>query len=597
MKQISIKKHLKDNAFSYLIGLIIIVAFNLLAVWMPRITAEIIDGAAIGTLDSSAILLLCFQILALSLASFGLSFLTRYFIFNAVLMFGRDSRNKIFEYLIDLSMKYFTKNSVGDVMALTTNDLSVVEGSLRMVIMGGGRVLILIVMSFFAMSALTNSALTLTVFAPFPLLTVIILIFGKIIKKKFRKVQDSYASVARKAEDNIVSMKVIKAFCREKAEEADFERYNKANFDTNLSMIRSTALYHPMILLISSVSFLLLIAVGGKMVIESVITMGAYIASVQYITNVIFPFVMIARLLENVQRARASMNRIDDFFLNRPDIIETVTEEMFDKSSLKDNKLEGKIEFNNLTFSYSDDEADSNVDDVLKDISFTINPGETLGIIGRIGSGKSTIANLLLRLWDAQGDGVIKIDGHDIKDLPLSLLRRSIGYIPQENFLFSDTIKNNITVGLDGNVDVEKYTDISQIHESINEFEDKYDSILGERGVNLSGGQKQRISIARALAREASILILDDCLSAVDTYTEKAILTKLRPFIKERTTIIISHRISTLQYADKILVLDDGKMMQYGAHNELMAQEGIYKQVYEKQQLEDKIRHINNEAE
>lgn len=324
LEKISVKEHLKKKSGNYLSGIALIIIFNLIAVWIPKITAEIIDGAYLGNLDSNGILMLCFKIIALALFSFALSFISRYFIFNSALLFGKSSRNKIFEHLVDLSMKYFTKNSVGDVMALTTNDVRVVENSLRMVIMGGSRVLLLIVMSFFAMSTATDPVLTIIVFAPFPLLTAIILVFGRIIRKKFRKVQDSYSSLTRKTEDNIVSMKVIKAFCRENAEEVSFEEYNKSNFDANLSMIRSTALYHPMILFVSSISFLLLIAVGGKMVIESVITLGAYIASVQYIANVIRPFVMVARLLENVQRARASMSRLDEFFLNRPDIKDAI---------------------------------------------------------------------------------------------------------------------------------------------------------------------------------------------------------------------------------------------------------------------------------
>jgi ATP-binding cassette subfamily B protein len=308
----------------------------------------------------------------------------------------------------------------------------------------------------------------------------------------------------------------------------------------------------------------------------------------QYITNIIRPFVMVARLLENVQRARASMGRIDDFYLNKPDIAETVSEEEFDSSALRpDGKLHGKIEFDSLTFAY--DESGN----VLEDLSFSVAPGETLGIIGQIGSGKSTIANLILRLYDVPGDGVIKIDGHDIKDLPLSVLRRSIGYVPQDNFLFSDTIENNIKIGIDGSADASRYAKISRVHDAIEEFEGGYGAKLGERGVNLSGGQKQRVSIARALAREGSILILDDCLSAVDTYTEKAILDELIPYTKDKTTLIIAHRISTLQYADKILVLEDGRMAQYGTHDELVSQEGIYKGVYDKQQLEDKIENMD----
>ena len=593
MRRISIKAHFKEKALNYISGIGLIIVFNLIAVWIPRITKDIIDGASIGYLDSSDILQLCFKIIGLALISFILSFFSRFLIFNTALKFGEQSRNKIFEYLVDLSMKYFTKNSVGDVMALTTNDLRVVEHSIRMLVMGGSRVLLLIVLSFFAMSSIADVKLTLIVFAPFTLLTAIILIFGKIIRKRFRKVQDSYANLTRKTEDNIISMKVIKAFCRESAEEDNFEEYNKDNFDANLAMIRSTALYHPMILFISSISFLLLISAGGKMVIQNVITIGAYIASVQYITNVIRPFVMVARLLENLQRARASMSRINEFFLNRPDIKNFISEEEFLGNKASDEKLAGKIELNNLIFSYEKNN-EFNAE-ILKGITLTINQGQTLGIIGKIGSGKSTIVNLLLRLYDVSGDGVIKIDGHDIKDIPLSLLRRSIGYVPQDNFLFSDTIENNINLGMLSHAEIQKYTQISQIHDSIMEIDDKYKSMLGERGVNLSGGQKQRISIARALAREPSILILDDCLSAVDTYTEKAILERLKPYMQNRTTIIIAHRISALQHADKILVLDDGKMAEYGSHDELMKTDGIYKSVYDRQQLEDKIKNADKE--
>ena len=590
MPGLSIKKHLKEKFLNYFTGVVMIAAFNLMAVWIPQITAQIIDGAAGAVLDMHGILLLCLKILALAAASFLLAFTSRFFIFNSALTFGRDSRNKLFEHLVDLSMKYFTENSVGDVMALTTNDLRVIEHSLRMVVMGGARIVLLIGLSFAAMSSVVDLNLTLIVFAPFPLLSIVMFVFGKIIRKRFRKVQDKYSNLSRKTEDNIVSMKIIKAFCREDAEEADFETYNKDNFDANIKMIRSTSVYHPMILLISSVSFLLLIVVGGKMVIENAITLGAYIASMQYITNIIRPFVMVARLLENVQRARASMSRIDDFYVNKPDIKETVSEEEFDESALKeDGKLHGKIEFQDLTFAY--DESGN----VLEDLSFTVEPGETLGIIGQIGSGKTTIANLILRLYDVPGDGVLKIDGQDIKDLPLSVLRRSVGYVPQDNFLFSDTIENNISIGLENDVHVPQYTKISQVHDAIEEFDGGYKAELGERGVNLSGGQKQRVSIARALAREGSILILDDCLSAVDTYTEKAILNELIPYTKNKTTLIIAHRISTLQYADKILVLEDGRMAQYGTHEELISQEGLYKHVYEKQQLEDKIESIDGE--
>ena len=590
MAGLSIKKHIKEKFLNYFVGVVMIAAFNLMAVWIPQITAQIIDGAADAVLDMHGILMLCLKILAIAAASFLLAFSSRYFIFNSALLFGRDSRNKLFEHLVDLSMKYFTENSVGDVMALTTNDLRVIEHSLRMVVMGGARILLLIGLSFAAMSSVVDLNLTLIVFAPFPLLSIVMFVFGKIIRKRFRKVQDKYSNLSRKTEDNIVSMKIIKAFCREDAEEADFETYNKDNFDANIKMIRSTSVYHPMILLISSVSFLLLILVGGKMVIESTITLGAYIASMQYITNIIRPFVMVARLLENVQRARASMGRIDEFYVNKPDIKETVSEEEFDKSTLnEDGRLNGKIEFSDLTFAYDDN------GNVLEDLSFTVEPGETLGIIGQIGSGKSTIANLILRLYDVPGDGVIKIDGHDIKDLPLSVLRRSVGYVPQDNFLFSDSIENNIKIGLEPDVHVPQYTKISQVHDAIEEFDGGYKAELGERGVNLSGGQKQRVSIARALAREGSILILDDCLSAVDTYTEKAILNELIPYTQNKTTLIIAHRISTLQYADKILVLEDGRMAQYGTHEELISQEGLYKQVYEKQQLEDKIENIDGE--
>ena len=508
-------------------------------------------------------------------------YLTRQTIIIVSREIENDMRNDFLKRIEDQDMNYFHYHSTGEVMALATNDIPAVRNFLGPGIMYSSETIINFVMAIALMLSM-NVQLTLIAVIPIPLISYIVYRVGKAINYKFEKVQTQFADLTTKAQENMSGIKVIKSYVREKSEIENFKKVSLDYFVKNMSLTKVQSFSFPMMFLLTGISIVIVLYFGGNMVINGSITLGELTAFIIYLGLLTWPMIAFGWIVNLTQRANALMERLVKAFDSQPDILDSgITDH-----SIKE--ISGEIEFKNLNFRYSD-----TMPVVLDNVNLKINKGETIGIIGHTGSGKSTLVNLIPRLFEIT-DGEILIDGIDIKKIPLSVLRRSIGYVPQETFLFSDTIENNIRYG-DKDLSKEKiveYSKISQIYKDIDTMPNRFDTILGERGINLSGGQKQRTSIARAIAINPKILILDDAFSAVDTYTEEEILTGLKDVMKQRTTILISHRVSTLKNSDRIVVLKDGSVAEVGTHEALIQQEGIYADIYFKQLLEQELKEL-----
>lgn len=575
-------KFIQANKIRYLFGLIVFAGVNALEILTPRLTGQIIDQLYERLPDLNLIKKLCIAIFGISIAVMVLQFFGRLLVLGAGILFDVLMRKKLFRKLLTLSMSFFYKKSIGDIMALSINDLSAINNAIGRGAMIMCNMIILAIASIIAMGESMSYRLTLMIFIPLPLLVFTMFKFGTVINRKSRKVQDRFGQLSGKVQENISGIRVVKSFVREETEQKAFEEVNQAHYNAEVELAFVQGLFMPLISFISSSCYLILIYFGGRSVIlDRTISIGDFVAATSYISMLIRPMQMLGRLLSMVQRGKASLGRIYDLFNEKPDIYDNKFNQ--NKVEIKDNRLEGKIEFKNLTFAYNEENGD-----VLKNIDLTINPGETVAFIGPVGSGKSTVSNLLIRLFDTKERGQLLIDGMDIADIPLKTLRANIGYIPQDNFLFSDTIRYNIAFTPEDLKDeeVEEAAKASDIYDTIMNLPDKWETLLGEKGVNLSGGQKQRLCIARAIAKNAPIMIFDDCLSAVDMETESRILKSLKDVQSNRTCIIIAHRISTVKNADKIVVLNKGRIVEMGNHEELLEKRGYYYKAYSIQLLE-----------
>ena len=489
-----------------------------------------------------------------------------------------DLKNDIYEQYQRLSLAFFKRNNTGDLMARISEDVSRARMYVGPAVMYSINLVVLAVLCIWAMLSV-NVELTLFVLLPLPFLSIAIYYVSTMIDQKSEQVQAQLSRLSTFVQETFSGIRVIKAYTREKEMEQEFVKETNEYKDKSMELVRINSLFFPIMLLLIGLSTLLTIYIGGKQVIAGKITSGNIAEFIIYINMLTWPFTAVGWVTSIIQRAAASQRRINEFLLQKPEI---------ENPSSQPTEVKGEIVFDNVSFVYPDSGIQA-----LKNVSFKVEPGKSLAVIGRTGSGKSTIAALITRLYDTT-QGNLFIDGKNIRESNLYELRKQTGYVPQEVFLFSDNVFNNIAFGIKkesftGNLKeaVEQAAKDAAVYDNIMDFPAKFDTMLGERGITLSGGQKQRVSIARAIIQNPRILIFDDCLSAVDTETEEVILGNLRRIMKGKTSVIISHRVSSVKDADTIIVLDGGEIIERGTHQDLMQSKAAYYELYQKQLLEE----------
>lgn len=562
------------------LGLFFILLTNTFNVLGPIYISKAIDSLKVGfsyqTLVWYSILVILFAI------GRGLFlFLVR----QTVIVLSReiefDLRNDLYRHIQTLSLEFFREMTTGDIMARNTNDINAVRNYLGPGIMYSSNTVMAFVFIIPIMFFI-NWKLALIALLPLPFMSILVFKVGKKIHKIYSGIQAQYSTLTTRVQENLSGIRIVKSYVRELFEIDEFNKLNFSYYKKNLNLTKYQALMYSGNTFFVGVSVVLVVWFGGDQVMSGTLSLGQLAQFIIYIGMLIWPMIALGWVINILQQASASQVRLMQIMRSQPEITDTdITENNL-------TRIKGEIEFRNVSFSYTKERP------VLDNISFHVRQGETIAITGQTGSGKSSIINLIGRLYETDS-GEILIDRKPIKTIPLTTLRHAIGYVPQETFLFSDTLKNNISFGIENfdNKLMLEMTSIAQLKENIEEFPNQYETFVGERGITLSGGQKQRTGIARALMRKPQILILDDCLSAVDTQTEDRILRQLKTMMRERTSIIISHRISTIKDADQILVLKEGKIVESGTHSQLIKQKGYYRSLYQKQLLEEELKEMN----
>lgn len=576
-----LNKYFRRYKRRLILGMIFILIANIVQVNIPLFLRDAIDGID-NNLSSDALIDYALLIFGAAVISGIFRFLIRETIIVVSRKIEYDLRQDFWSHIQRLPLRFFQNNSTGNIMALATNDISAVRmyiGPAVMYSIDTGTKFILVIAIMLSLS----SELTLYTLLPLPILSYFVYLLSTKIHKKFTLIQEKFSELTSKAQENFSGIRIIKSYVREENELNSFSKLSDDYLKRNMDKIKIQALFMPLLYLITGISIIIVILIGGNMVIEKVLTLGDITAFVLYLGLLIWPTIAFGWVANIIQQADASMKRLKKI-LNEDYEIEDS-----DDTDHSIDKISGEIEFSNVAFRYRE-----NLPDVLDDVNLKIPKGTTLAIVGHTGQGKTSFINLVARMFDSTR-GKILIDGYDIQTIPVKVLRENIGLVSQETFLFSDTLANNIAYGMkefDPDI-VKNMAAISRLDKDVESFPDKYETILGERGITLSGGQKQRTCLARALAIEPNILILDDTFSAVDTHTEEEILEKLKDFMKDRTTILISHRISTVKDADNIIVLNESKIAEQGTHDELVSLNGIYADLHYKQLLEEELKEMS----
>ena len=549
----------------------------MLALLIPYVLRYTIDDLK-TLMNKETLLLYALLIVSISIMAGFFRFLMTRRLMGVAFQIEYELRNDLFSHLQKLSLSYFHKTKTGDIMARATNDLKAVRmlvgpgirNLLNTIIMGSAAIILMLIIDY---------KLTLYSLIPLPVLTIAVTIFSSRIFYRFQKVQEQFSSISVGVQENLTGIRVVKAYVQEGNEKRKFKQLNQDYMDKNISLVKIWGLFFPFIMLIAGIGMVIVLWLGGRLVTAGKISLGQFVQFNGYLMMLTWPMMALGWAINLVQRGSASMGRLIEILDQAPEIK--------DSEYLEDIRtLEGEIEFKNVSFAY-----DKKV--ILKNIDLKIPKGITIGIIGPTGSGKSTLVNLIPRLLEVR-EGSLTIDGMEIKSIPLKILRKNIGYVPQETFLFSESLKENIIYGLEDfdEAKLRRAVSISALSDEIESFSQRYETPVGERGVTLSGGQKQRTALSRAIIRDPKILILDDAFSSVDVHTEEKILKQLRKFRKRRTCILVSHRTSTIEDADWIVVLKDGRIVEQGTHEELVARSGIYTDIWLQQQLREELEKI-----
>jgi ATP-binding cassette, subfamily B, multidrug efflux pump len=574
--------YLKKYRNSYLVGTICVFLNNGIWILFPQVIRWAVDDLYLGV-TRGKLLTYALLLLAVAGAKGIFQFLTRWIMIGISREIEFDLRNDLFQHLERLSYSYYQRTRTGDIMARATNDLNAVRMLLGPAIMYSANTIVFTAGALAFMLSISPK-LTFYAFLPLPVVSVTIQYFGRRIHERFERIQAMFSEISARTQENLSGARVIRAYVQEEAEIAAFETSNREYIWRSLKLVRLMGMLWPTLEIMLGFAIVLALWLGGREVLFHHMTVGAFVAFNTYMIQLTWPVVALGWVINIFQRGTASMGRLNEILVEQPEIADSLELATADKGVAP--QIEGEIEFRNLNFAYQDSQ-------VLHDVNLRIPAGSSLAIVGPTGSGKTTLVSLIPRIYDA-APGSVLIDGRPVREYPLALLRQNIGFVPQETFLFSETVRENIAFGKEDATDEEirAAAEAASIAEDIEIFPEKYRTLVGERGITLSGGQKQRSAIARAIIRNPRILILDDALSSVDTHTEDKILNHLREIMRERTTIFISHRVSTVRNADRIAVLHGGRIVELGTHQELLDRNGYYTELYNKQLLEEELAEV-----